>query len=68
MSEKPKFEGDSPPPQESDVEEKIKNIIDQLEEEIYVKAIIREEELRKIILKHNFKYEEIKKYISENIL
>ena len=66
----PKPNPDDPinPPIDDDQEEKIENIIEQLDLELYVRAIVEEEELKSIILNHNFDYDKIKEYITKNLL
>ena len=56
------------PPIDDDQEKKIEDIIEQLDMELYVKAIIDEEELKQIILNHNFDYDKIVDFISKTYL
>lgn len=56
------------PPIDDDQEKKIEDIIEKLDMELYVKAIIEEEVLKEIILKFNFDYDKIEDYISKNYL
>ena len=56
------------PPIDDDQEKKIEDIIEQLDLELYVKAIIEEEVLKEIILKFNFDYDKIADHISKNFM
>ena len=56
------------PPIDDDLEKKIEDIIEQLDLELYVKAIIEEEVLKEIILKFNFDYDKIADHISKNFM
>ena len=49
-------------------EEKIEEIIDRLKEDLYIRAIVLEEEIRAKILEYNFGYNKIYDYFNKKII
>ena len=64
----PKPEPGLGPMPHDDNEKRVEDMIDELDMELYVKAIIDEDILKNLILENNFDYEKIKKYITSKYL